>query len=66
MIQEITKKKAAEIIEKRELLGNFYLYEDDRYVGIDNRTGDAWTEEFDTKEKCIDWLNGRFEVGDRT
>lgn len=29
---------------------------DTRIIGIDNRTGDAWTEEFDTYEDCVKWL----------
>lgn len=30
--------------------------DDTKIIGIDNRTGDAWTEEFDTYEDCVDWL----------
>lgn len=26
------------------------------YIGIDNLTGDAWTEEFNTLENCVKWL----------
>ncbi len=30
--------------------------DDTKIIGIDNRTGDAWTEEFDTYEDCVRWL----------
>jgi hypothetical protein len=30
--------------------------DDTKIIGIDNRTGDAWTEEFDTYEDCVKWL----------
>ena len=42
-----------------EPTGRFYYREKDgTYVGIDNSTGDAWTEEFTSKRKCIRWLRG--------
>ena len=31
--------------------------DNDKYVAIDNSTGDAWTEEFDNLEQCLNWLN---------
>jgi hypothetical protein len=31
------------------------------YVGIDNSNGDAWVEEFKTKEECFNWLRGNTE-----
>ncbi|MBO7615027.1 MAG: hypothetical protein J6T15_04965 [Bacilli bacterium] len=33
-------------------------------VALDNRTGDCWVEEFDSKDKAISWLNDEFNVGD--
>lgn len=33
-------------------------------VGIDNTTGDAWTEDFDDYETCLAWLCGQFQVND--
>jgi hypothetical protein len=30
--------------------------DDTKIIGIDNRTGDAWTESFDTYEDCVKWL----------
>ncbi|MDO5555133.1 MAG: hypothetical protein Q4G09_00320 [Clostridia bacterium] len=32
--------------------------ENGRYLGIDNLDGQVFIEEFDDKEKCINWLNG--------
>ena len=33
-------------------------------VGIDNTTGDAWTEAFSDYETCLAWLCGQFQIGD--
>lgn len=38
--------------------GLFFLREGSKVIGIDNSTGHAWTEEFDTVEQCKRWLNG--------
>ena len=45
---------------KYEPLGKFLIdkNEKDVYVAIDNEDGEAWTEEFSTKEKAIAWLHG--------
>lgn len=37
-------------------LGLFYLQDGKKWIGIDNSTGYAWVEEFDTKEACLFWL----------
>lgn len=65
MKKEITKikpKDARSIIETRKPLGRFFLLDNDLYVGIDNSSGDAWVEEFETKEKCLSWLRGENEA----
>lgn len=36
----------------------------DSTVGIDNTTGEAWTEEFGDYETCLAWLCGQFQIGD--
>ena len=36
----------------------FYLQEADKFVGIVNSGGDAWTEEFPDKAGCLRWLCG--------
>ena len=55
---EITKEEAGRIFEDiyHAPKACYWLYEDNGYVGIDNRTHEAWTEEFDTKEECFAWL----------
>jgi DNA uptake protein ComE-like DNA-binding protein len=55
-IIKITPEEASQIIETRERKGMFYCIEDGRYVGIDNRTGDAWTEDFKSLSACRRWL----------
>lgn len=57
-IREVSKDEASSIIETREPLGLFYLEEDGKFVGIDNSTGDAFVEEFNSFEPCERWLNG--------
>lgn len=39
-------------------LGLFWRKDGDKYIGIDNSNGDAWTEEFKTKEAMLRWLEG--------
>ena len=56
-IREIKSEEAKAIIDKHEPRGLFYIKEKEVNVGIDNTTGDAWVEEFSTKEECISWLN---------
>ncbi len=55
-MEEITLSEAKEIIKTREPKGIFYTIENGMYVGIDNRTGDAFTEEFKTLENFKRWL----------
>ena len=59
-IREITQDEANAIIEKREPLGLFYFVDGNVYVGIENKTWDAWTEEFASLEDCLNWLNEDF------
>ncbi len=58
----ISQEEADRIIDNREFpenRGKFYLQDEDVWVAIDNESGDAWTEEFSTKEKAIKWLNNK-------
>lgn len=32
--------------------------DEDLFIGVDNSTGHAWTEEFDSFDKCKRWLEG--------
>lgn len=56
--REISKKAAYRVIDTRKPLGLFFLKEGTGYTGIDNRTGEAWTEEFTAKDDCLSWLKG--------
>lgn len=42
----------------------FYFHSDGKWIGLDNRSSDAWVEEFDSEEECLSWLRGEHEVGE--
>ena len=50
------RSRSFTIIEKREPRGLFLYDTGVEIVGVDNLTGDAWTEEFPDHEECVDWL----------
>ena len=52
----ISPYEARKIIALRGRKGLFWALENGRYIGIDNRDGNAWTEEFDTLSECKQWL----------
>jgi len=63
--QEVSQHEAANIIAQYSPHGLFYVIESDGVcTGIDNSTGNAWTEDFPTLESGLGWLNGEFEVGE--
>jgi len=68
LIKKINRREAEEIIEKREPIGLFYIISKEKsdkiYIGIDNKNGNAWTEEFKSLYYCKRWLMGNFEVND--
>jgi hypothetical protein len=56
-IVKVTVEALREIIETRQPLGWYYAREGRRcYVGVDNSTGDAWTEDFRSLRHCKRWL----------
>lgn len=55
-IKEITPDEAEAIITARHPLGLFVCKDQNKYVGIDNSDGDAWTEDFSTLKECLTWL----------
>ena len=57
-MKEVTLEVLAYIIEERKPLGLFYSKEGETFIAVDNSNGEAWTEEFETKEDCIDFLLG--------
>lgn len=44
------------IIEDRKPIGLFLYDSGIEVIGVDNRTGDAWTEEFPDTIECMMWL----------
>lgn len=58
-ISHISKEEALQIVETRIPQGRF-LFEDEngKYIGIDNSTKNAWTEEFPSMKDCFFWLAG--------
>lgn len=61
-ITKVSNEEASKIIATRLPLGLFYTIEKKQekniYVGIDNRYGDAWTEDFKSLSSCKRWLKG--------
>ena len=60
-IKEITKEEAFKIIETKEPEGLFWLIVGDTFIAIDNSRGEAFVEEFNDKEECLQWLNDWFK-----
>lgn len=62
----LSRKKLDQAIENPKLdcnKGKFLaLYPDKTCVAVDNRSGNAWTEQFDSIKRALDWLNDKFEV----
>jgi len=56
-IEKVTQEAMDQIIRTRQPRGLFYRKEGRRhYVGVDNSTGDAWTEDFRSLRQCKRWL----------
>lgn len=58
-IREVNPEESFKIITEREPKGLFWQKDGDLYVGIDNSTGDAWTQDFSTLDECLAWLKER-------
>lgn len=61
MIQKITQQEYDKLIDSEnngryEPLGQFYLKDGELYIGVDNRDGCAWVEEFKSLSTCKRWL----------
>lgn len=62
-IKEIDYATAEQIIFSRKPIGLFWLKDNGVYVGIDNSTREAWTEEFSSLTACKRWLmRGKYYV----
>lgn len=51
-----SEKRLLQVIEERKPLGLFLYDSGIEVIGVDNRTGDAWTEEFPDAVECMMWL----------
>ena len=54
--KEVSHEEAIEIIETRRPTGLFLEDTGAEIIGIDNSSGDAWTEEFPDRLECLIWL----------
>lgn len=52
----IKNDRLHKIIDERKPQGRFVSYQDTLWVAVDNRTGDAWTEDFNTLHEALEWL----------
>lgn len=52
----VGQEEATEILEHRRRRGLFVQEDGGTYIGIDNSTGDAWTEDFPDLLECLMWL----------
>lgn len=62
-IKQISNEEAMRLWDnegnkKYEPEGLFYLKAENKYIGIDNLSGNAWTEEFSNLKACMIWLQG--------
>lgn len=55
-IKRISQAKADEITSSLEPLGVFYFIKGGRYIGMDNRAGIVFTEDFPTLDEGKEWL----------
>jgi len=63
-IQRVSSEFLGRVIEHRVPLGLFLAKEGGLWVAVDNRDGDAWTEDFATKRECLKWLKDYHREGD--
>jgi len=68
-ISAVSPSRADRIIENREPKGLFFCRVQEGkgkpFIGIDNTTGDAWTEEFSSAPECLRWLRSKEGLVDR-
>ena len=63
-ISLVTNAFVSQLLSSAEAGGHYeprgrYMAKDkEKWIGIDNTTGDAWTEEFSDAAACLAWLRG--------
>ena len=55
-IEIVTQQAAIDIIENRYPYGLFIQADGAKVIGIDNQDGNAWVEEFNNLQDCLNWL----------
>lgn len=57
-INKVSYDDIVKIINTGKPDGNFYCYskKEKKYIAVDNQEGDVWTESFEDKKSCFDWL----------
>ena len=55
-IQRVSSEFLGQVIEHRVPLGLFLAKEGGLWVAVDNRDGDAWTEDCRWKHHAVRWL----------
>lgn len=53
----VNNEKASWIIDKRDPIGKFIEINGTKYIAIDNSTGDAWVEEFNSLSDAVKYLD---------
>jgi hypothetical protein len=61
-IKIISHKEASKIIETRKPEDVFLIVNEEGITAIDNSTGEAWTEDFNSMEVALRWLKGEIET----
>jgi len=57
MINYVTTKEIDKVIDGEDTRQEWFITkDDDKYIAVDNTTGDAWTEEFFTLTAAVIWL----------
>ena len=62
MIKEVSVEYINQVIENRDdyLDELLYAFNNDIYIACDNTNGNAWIEEFESKEEAVNWLNNNW------
>lgn len=62
MIKEVSVEYINQVIENRDdYLGELlYSFDNGIYIACDNTNGNAWVEEFTSKEEAINWLKNNW------
>lgn len=60
-INKVSSDDIIKIINTGKPDGNFYCYskKEKKYIAVDNEEGDVWTESFEDKKSCFDWLENK-------